>query len=505
MKIDVSQRDPARTNREVVVALLPKAAGSEKATLPRAFRSLDGALRGALGDALSSGDFSATAGETLQLPAGDAAASRVYLLGLGDPGELDAEALRRAAGSAVKLALGRKAGSVGIVLPTLRRPAPEVCGQALCEGAALGAYRFDKYRTLDESPPPLEHVELLAVGPRPAALPALRKGVRIGRTIADAANFARDLANEPGSVHTPEWLAAQARSMGTRVGLRVRIYDERELERREMGALLAVGRGAANPPRMIVAEHNPAKKGKKSNRPTIALVGKGITFDSGGISIKPAANMDAMKCDMGGAAAVLGAMHAAAALKLPLHVVGIAAAAQNMPDGAAYLPGDVLKGASGKTIEVLNTDAEGRIALSDALHHATTFAPAAIIDVATLTGAKVIALGNGCCAVMGSNDGLVERIRAAGERSHERAWPLPLWPEHKKAVRSHIADVKNTAGREAGSITAAAFLSYFAGDGPWAHLDIAGCEAANKDSPYGVKGATGFGVRLLVELLRGWR
>ena len=215
--------------------------------------------------------------------------------------------------------------------------------------------------------------------------------------------------------------------------------------------------------------------------------------------------MDEMKHDMSGGAAVLGAMRAIAILKLPLRVVGIVAAAQNMPDGEAYLPGDIITSASGKTIEVLNTDAEGRVVLADALHYAARYEPSAVIDLATLTGACVVALGSACCGLMGNDDKLIAKVRAAGERSHERAWPLPLWEEHRKQVKGVVGDVKNTAGREAGSITAGAFLSHFVEDLPWVHLDIAGTAWTNKDEPYCVRGATGFGVRLLVELLQTWK
>ena len=324
-----------------------------------------------------------------------------------------------------------------------------------------------------------------------------------GCIAAESARLARDLSNEPGSVHTPAWMADQARKLGREVGLKVKVLAERELEREKMQGILSVGRGSANPPRLIVLEHNAPASGAR-RRPTLALVGKGITFDSGGISIKPAANMHEMKHDMSGGAAVFGAMRGAALLGLPQHLVGIVPAAQNMPGASAYLPGDIVRAASGKTIEVLNTDAEGRVVLADALHHAQSFKPDAIVDLATLTGACVIALGSACCAVMGNNERLIKRVQAAGDRSHERAWPLPLWDEHKKQIKGDVGDIKNTGGREAGASTAGAFLSHFVGATPWAHLDIAGTAWTTREQPYCVKGATGFGVRLLLELLRDW-
>lgn len=500
MEIHLSHRDPVAADRDALVALVPASEG-----LPRFLRGLDAALGGTIGSFFEGGDFTGKAEESIQLPARGVAARRVHLIGLGDPKELDGEVLRRGAGRAVTTAMGRKCRSLALLVPPARRISPAALGQALAEGALLGAYRFDAYRTLEEPPPPVDELELIVPDSRAAGM---RQGVRVGRIVAEATNFARDLSNEPGSVHTPAWLADQTRRMARGNGLRVRILDEAELEKHKMGGLLAVGRGAKNPPRLIVAEHNAPGRGAKGRgrkRTTVALVGKGITFDTGGVSIKPAASMEEMKHDMSGGAAVLGAMRAVAELRLPLHVVGIVAAAQNMPGQDAYLPGDVVRTASGKTIEILNTDAEGRIVLSDALHHATSFEPVAIVDLATLTGAKVVALGEHCCAVMGNDEKLAARIRQAGERCHERAWPLPLWPEHKEQIKSRVADMKNTAGRNASSITAAALLSHFVGDVPWAHLDIAGNESVKSDQPYCVQGATGFGVRLLVELLRSWR
>ena len=284
-----------------------------------------------------------------------------------------------------------------------------------------------------------------------------------------------------------------------------------ELKKRKMGAILAVGGGSANPPRLVVMEHNAqrnARGRKKGGRrlPTICLIGKGITFDSGGISIKPSPGMDEMKHDMSGAATVVGAMRAIALLNLPLHVVGILAAAENLPSGTAYRPGDVVTTASKKTIEVLNTDAEGRVVLADALHYAhTEYEPVAMVDLATLTGACVVALGKAASGLFGNNDRLVEHIRRAGEATAERMWPMPLFEEHRKAVKSQIADVKNTAGREAGSSTAAAFLQAFVGDTPWVHLDIAGTGWTGKTGAYQPRGATGVGVRMLLEALRTWK
>jgi leucyl aminopeptidase len=496
MKVQVTTRDAAALACDALVIPMPQ---GEK--LPRSLRALDRALGGSIADALEAGDFAGKSGEQYPLPANGIAARRVLLLGLGDEGKLEPESLRSCAGAAVRFAMKRKVEHLGLIAPAARRVSPQDTGALLAEGARLGAYRFDKYRTVEDPPGEVREVSLVADGARAARL---RSGTKPGEAIAEAICLARDLSNEPGSVHTPVWLADQSRAMARRHGLRARVLSERELESEGMQAILAVGRGSANPPRLIVLEHNAPKRGAKRLK-TVALVGKGVTFDTGGISIKPAASMEEMKHDMSGGAAVIGALQAAATLALPLHVVGIVGAAENKPDGNAYLPGDVLKTASGKTIEVINTDAEGRIVLSDALHYATRFEPEAIVDLATLTGACVIALGSHCAGVMGNDEKLIDRVQAAGKRAHERAWPLPLWDEHKKQIRSHIADIKNTGGREAGTLTAAAFLSHFVGETPWAHLDIAGTAWANDAGSTGVKGATGFGVRLLVELLRGWR
>jgi leucyl aminopeptidase len=330
--------------------------------------------------------------------------------------------------------------------------------------------------------------------------------------LAESQNLARSLSNEPANVLPPAELARRVQRVARDVGLRVRVLDVAELKRRKMNAILAVGGGSTHSPRLVVLEHNPpgaksASKGRsRSAASTVCLVGKGITFDSGGISIKPAAGMEEMKHDMSGAAAVVGALRACALLKLPLHVVGVVAAAENMPSGSAYRPGDVVKAMSGKTIEVVNTDAEGRVVLADALHFARTeFEPTAMIDVATLTGACVVALGKLASGLFGNNDRLVEIIRRSGESVSERCWPMPLWEGHRKKIRSNVADIKNTAGREASASTAAAFLSNFVGETPWAHLDIAGTGWTSATGPYQKRGATGVGVRLCFDILLNWK
>jgi leucyl aminopeptidase len=501
MQVQVRPRDPRELECD---GLIVPIAQTER--LPRALRALDASLEGRIAAYLENGDFRGHAGQLTCFPGGGIRAARVVLVGLGPDARLNAEGLRTAAGRAVGPLIGAKAKRAALLVPGVRRAAPADVGQALTEGAVLGAYRFDKYQTLEEPPPALERLDLLPVDGRQTA--GLRRGAQLGSVIAAATNLARDLSNEPGSVHTPAWMARRARALGRESGLKVSVLAEAQLAREKMGGILAVGRGSANPPRLIVFEHGAApaaraRRGRK--RPTIALVGKGITFDTGGISLKPAASMVEMKHDMSGGAAVFGAMRAIAELKLPLHVVGVVACAENKPDGNAYLPGDIVTTSSGKTIEVINTDAEGRVVLSDALHYATRYEPDAIVDLATLTGACVVALGSACCGLMGNDERLISKVRSAGDRSFERAWPLPLWDEHRRQIKGTVGDLKNTGGREAGALTAAAFLSHFVGEIPWAHLDIAGTAWTTSGQPYCARGATGFGVRLLLELLRGWK
>ncbi len=298
---------------------------------------------------------------------------------------------------------------------------------------------------------------------------------------------------------TPGYLADSANELAVNHGLECRVYEQAEMEKLGMNALVGVGKGAAEPPRLIVLEYHGANT---KGRPVV-LVGKGLTFDSGGISIKPGAGMEEMKTDMAGGAAVLGTMDAAARLKLPINLIGIIPTAENMPDGKAFKPGDVLTSMSGTTIEITNTDAEGRLILCDALHFALKFKPSVMIDLATLTGACVVALGHEASGLMGNNQRLVDALKGSGERCGERLWPLPLWDEYGEVMKSDIADLKNAGSRDGGSITAGWFLKQFVGKTAWAHLDIAGTAWGDKARPYCPKGATGVGVRLLIEFLQG--
>ena len=501
MKLTVDSQDLARAQVDLLALPLPSLASG--ARLPARAAALDRVLGGALAAAVKCGDFRGRRGEQLLVYGRDGRGPRrVLLLGVGEDAKLDAEVLRQTAGRAIGTAGSRGARSVAIALLSNRRTPVGPAARALAEGALLAAYRSDSWRTRrEDDKPPVARATLLVE--RPADLAAAREAAELGTVLAECQNLARRLSNEPPNVLTPDALAREARKVANEVGLSVRVLDVAEMRRRKMGALLGVGQGSQHPPRLIVLEHKP-RRGR--TRPTVCLVGKGITFDSGGISIKPAGGMHEMKHDMSGAAAVVGTLRAAALLDLPLHLVGVLAAAENMPGGEAYRPGDILTSMSGLTIEIQNTDAEGRLALCDALHYArTTFQPAAMIDLATLTGACVVALGSATCGLFGNHEDLIDAIRRAGEATGERAWPMPLFDEHRDQMKSSVADLKNVSGsRDAGACTAAAFLSRFVGDVPWAHLDIAGTAYTSKPGPYQPYGATGFGVRLLVQLLQEW-
>lgn len=449
---------------------------------------------------IETADFRGRAKQALLIyPRGGIAPRRLLLLGLGKREAATSETVRQAAAQAVQKAQELQVAAFTMAPAADLALAPEISAQAFAEGAELGGYRYLRYKTglSAEQTFAVERVTLFTTG----AEEQLRFGIPVGQAAARGQIFARDLANGPGNDVTPAVLGDEAVRLGERLGLKVTVLDKAALIEGGFGGILAVGQGSANEPRFIVMEHGAAAEG----RPTICLVGKGITFDTGGISIKPAENMDNMKMDMGGAAAVFGAMQAVAELQLPLHVVGLVCAAENMPSSTAYKPGDIVKTLSGKTIEVLNTDAEGRIVLADGLHYAQRYNPAAVVDLATLTGAIMVALGPHAIGMMGTSQELVDRLSAAGTASGERVWQLPLWDEYRDAMKSEIADLKNTGGRFGGAITAGGFLAAFAGDMPWVHLDIAGTAWVDRPAkPYQSRGATGVGVRLLVELLRGY-
>jgi leucyl aminopeptidase len=334
---------------------------------------------------------------------------------------------------------------------------------------------------------------------KPALVKLGETSVRSAQIVAEATCLARDLANAPGNEIYPETLAQAARESAERCGFSATVLDEREIKDLGMGGVIGVSQGSTHPPRFLILEH-----GRPSKR-TVVLVGKGVTFDTGGISLKPSANMAEMKMDMSGAAAAIGTFEAVSRLKLPVHLVGLIPAVENMPSGGSIRPGDILRHYNGKTSEVDNTDAEGRLILADALAYADKYHPAAVIDLATLTGACVVALGHHATGMMGNNSGLMEKLRSAGEKTYERVWELPLFDEYEKQIKSDVADVKNVGGRWAGAITAAWFLKKFIGDYKWVHLDIAGTAILEESTDYAPKGGSGVGVRLLTEFLRQWK
>ena len=445
--------------------------------------------------------FEGKAGDVQAVPADDG--SVVVAVGVGEARSIDRERWRKA-GAAVVRAAG-KAQRIAIALPAgLLGPKGKgatVAAQALTEGAALASYKFTAFKSEAAAANRPER-SLVLVGPE-AMVGDLAAGVERGSTVARATAFARDLINTPAGALTPVDLAGIARRAGEAAGLRVTVLDELQIDQEGLGGLAGVARGSDEPARLIKLEYLPA--GGKAPA-TVAVVGKGITFDSGGLSLKTADGMTTMKTDMSGAAATLAAMCAVAELSGPNRVVGFMPTTENMPGGRAIKPGDVLKARNGKTIEVLNTDAEGRLVLADGLSLAVEEKPDAIIDIATLTGAVSIALGRQIAAIMGNDDRLIEQVRAAGERSGERLWPLPLPADYRKHIDSEVADIKNIGNPgQAGSIIAGLFLQEFVDGVPWAHLDIAGTARADGDDGYVTKGGTGYGVRTLVELLMDYK
>ena len=465
-------------------------------------REIDRSLGGTLTRAAREGEFSGRQKETLLLyPGKQLAAERLLLVGLGkETRRTDRERLRQAMGAVVGLLLGRRISrfAVDVASLGLRRLQVADLAQLLGEGLELAAYRFVPFRTEkpEELLPELDAVTLLAASS--ASARELEKGVAAARAICRGVFLARDLVNQPGNVKSPDYLARSAREMAAETGVQCTVLERPELEKLGMGALLGVAQGSVRDPRLIVLEY---RGGRDDARP-VALVGKGVVFDAGGISLKPAEKMDEMKMDMAGGAAVLGTIYAAALLQLPINLVGVVPAVENLPSGSAIRPGDILTSLSGRTIEVLNTDAEGRLILADALTYVKRFEPRVVIDLATLTGACIIALGHHASAVLGNHDGLVRQLLKAGERCGERLWQLPLWSEYAAQLKSDVADVKNIGGRPAGTITAAAFLEKFADGLTWVHLDIAGTAWEDKGRAGVPKGGTGVGVRLLIEYLR---
>jgi leucyl aminopeptidase len=466
----------------------------DEAELGGEARGIDAASGGRLQRLLSVGDFAGRAGDTLLLTdMSGLAASRVLLVGLGTRAQHSRRNWRRAWGSAVSALARTRIGSVALALdrPAARELDDYYFGRAVAEIAGATLYRINDLKTGKK--PPAPSLQKVLAGPVRKA-PAATRGFKHGAAIAAAAAVQRDLANLPANVCTPTFLAEEARALAKRQkSLTARVLDEAAIRREKMGCLLAVAQGSRQPPRFIVLEY----RGGKAAQPPVVLVGKGVTFDTGGISLKDPPAMDEMKFDMSGAAAVIAALTLAAELRLPLHLVGLIAAVENMPDGKAVKPGDIATSASGLTVEILNTDAEGRLILCDALHYARRFKPAAVVDIATLTGACVVALGHHHSGVMGNDQRLVQQLLDAGVRAEDRCWQLPLTEEYAEQLKSNFADFANIGGRDGGAITAATFLAKFTQGLSWAHLDVAGTAYQGGAS----KGSTGRPTPLLADFL----
>ncbi|HET9065905.1 MAG TPA: leucyl aminopeptidase [Gemmatimonadales bacterium] len=457
---------------------------------PSHLAALDRAIGGGLAAAWASGDFTGKTDETV-LVHGRGTLTRIVLLGMGEVGKTTASTIRRAAMSAGKRARTLGVPTAAFLVPDAPLAARDL-GRAIGEGLPYGAWYYGALkRPAKEPKPELSALEVV----RASADSEFAAGVEVGLAISEGQAFTRGLQVLPSDVCTPAYLAEQAEGIASRHGMQVTVLDKAGLEREGMGAILAVGKGSVHDPRFIVLEYTGGEGAP------IVLIGKGVTFDAGGISIKPAAGMEEMKYDMSGAAAVLGTMEVIGRLQPKVNVVALVPSAENMVSGSAYRPGDVVHTHLGKTIEVLNTDAEGRLLLADALSWAHRYEPAAVIDCATLTGAVVIALGHAASAVVGTDADLVRDLISAGESTGERLWELPLWDDYFEHIKSDIADMKNTGGRPAGTLTAAMLLREFAEGMPWAHIDIAGTAYTDRDRPTHVKGPTGVLVRLFSEFV----
>ena len=499
MRLEVVSRDPKTVATPLMVVPVASDRPFEE------LGALDRMAGGVLARAVAAGDFEGRRGDRVPGYGDDREGpDRVLFLGVGEAASLEPEDLRRVGGRAVRAAEAHRVSSLALCVEHLGAAADDAGVQAAAEGLVLASWRFAELRSAEDggggadsngerTPPRVESAVLVGT---PA--PAWDEAVRTGHAFAEGENLARTLQARPGNVATPSHLAAEAERIAAEAGLECEILGPAEMEAERMGALLSVARGSREEPRLIVLRH----RGGEAGDAPLVLVGKGLTFDAGGISLKPAKGMEDMKYDMSGGAAVLGAMLSIGRLGLPVNVTAVVPSSENLPGGSATKPGDVVRSRAGKSIEVINTDAEGRLILADALHYAAQWNPAAIVDCATLTGACVIALGHHRSALLGNNEELLAALQAAGDRAAEPCWPLPLDGEYRKQLESDFADLKNVGGRPAGTITAACFLSEFVGSAPWAHLDIAGTAYGRTKKPYLKNGPAGVPCRLLLEWVR---
>lgn len=461
---------------------------------------MDKALDGAITHLITAGEIKGKSGElTLVHSLGRIPASRVIVAGLGKQAEFNVDSIRRVSAEASRFARGKAARRVATIVHGggVGGIDPRKAAQAITEGAILGLYRFRRH--ISKEPDNGDLQELLIVERDEARRADLEKGCGVGKVIAESVTFARDMVNEPANFMTPTDMADIARKLAGECGLELVVLERSHAEEMGMGGLVGVSQGSHEDPKFIVLSY----KGDAGSQRTLGLVGKGITFDSGGISLKPSEDMGEMKGDMAGGATVMAVMWAVGRLRPKINVTAVVPATENLPGGSALKPGDIIKAMNGKTIEIISTDAEGRLILADALSYAVKNGLSPVVDVATLTGAVRVALGDVTVGVFSNDEELSKKVMTAAGEAGERMWQMPMFEEYKEQYKSDVADVKNTGGRYGGAITAAQFVGEFAGDTPWVHLDIAGTSLAKKEKGYVVKGATGVGVRTLVNLVMG--
>jgi len=485
MMLEVKLEAERKPNEVSGALIVPMFKGEEKAE-PAV--ELEGNLEAVVGR-VSGHEFKAELEEVYSIPIG-VALDRLILAGLGEKKEFDLDCLRRAYGKAALKADELELESVNAVIPKIDKPVHEVV-QAIAEGAILALYRFERYKS-EKKERKLRELKIFT-----KINEETKKAIETATKICEGVKVARDIANTPSSDCTPDKFAEMAMAAVKNLGIRYRVYGMKELQEMGMGGIVNVGRGSRHEPKLIELEYD-------GGGDLYVVAGKAVTFDSGGISIKPHEKLHEMKFDKSGGAAVVGILVAAALLKLPIRLIGLIPVVENMPSGSAYKPGDIIRFRNGKTAEIISTDAEGRLILADALAYGAEKKPRALIDLATLTGACVIALGNHASGLFSNNDELAEKLIKSGEEARERVWRLPLWKPYYNQLKSEVADMKNTGGSAGGAITAAAFLSNFVGDNAWAHLDIAGTawtQEQSEQKSYIPKGATGVGVRLIVNFL----
>ena len=496
MQIRVATQDIALFEADVIVVNL-----FEGVTTPTgATGAVDTALGGTISKLIALGDIRGKSGEmTMIHTLGAIPAPRVLVAGLGKQKDFDADAVRNLAANLVRHLRRPAIKTVATIVHGAGNGGLDVgaCAQAIAEGALLGDYRFLKHKKADDDRSEIS--ELVIVESDATRIADVSSGAERGTILGDATNDTRDMCNEPANHLTPTDIAARATAMAAESGLELTVLEREDMEAKGMGSLLSVAKGSAQPPKLISLGY----RGRGGEGFDLALVGKGITFDTGGISIKPAANMEAMKADMTGAATVLAAVQAVARLKAKVNVIAIAPCTENMPGGNATKPGDVVTAMNGVTVEVINTDAEGRLVLADALCWARELGAARLVDVATLTGAATTSFGDVCYGIMTNNDELATRVEAAATAAGEKTWRLPMFKEYDEYIKSDTADIKNTTSKGAGTIAGAKFLERFVADTPWVHLDIANVDMASADKGWVSKGATGYSVRALINLALG--